>query len=687
MMTPYHPVLNVYVVWHPDADALCQPLAESIYTHLNCDPNQAFARGIGIPTYFRSVATEQNQAVPLAIDLNSAVHSVVFVLVEDQLVTDPPREEYCAELYAEIQSSHGRHLFVPVALTESAFNLDASIATANFVRLQDLAPKSRQPMLVHYVLHCLAQLLENKVQPDVSNAQLSPLPIKLFISHTKRNPQALRLAEALKIRLDSTQLDRFFDTVDIASGHRFDQEIIGQIGQSALIAIRSDQYSDSPWCRMEVMTAKRLNRPIIVVDALQHSETRSFPYLSNVPAIRFDLNANLTTPESKEAVQAIIDFALREVLRFIYIKKHFEQLKACHWLPEQAIVLSRPPEERDFKNHTKLKNNTTKELVYPDPPLGFEENSELNAYQVPFYTPMTQHGNALNNVRIGISISDSDADQLQQLGLSPLHLQAVMLDIARYCLAHGASLVYGGDLRPNGFTEDLLELARYHNDALEKSFTPISNYLAWPLWPTLDITWQAKHKDALQINKIDAPEDLHHAELLPQLTSTDSISQISSTIWARCLTAMRERLVEQTDARIMIGGRTVGYKGKYPGLVEEALLTLKANKPLYLLGGFGGAAHVIIKALHGQQPIQLTKAYQQSASGDNNTINAYNQHIADQQLPLESINYDSVQQVFTDYGIAALNNGLTEQENTVLFATTNHEQAIGLILKGLTETC
>jgi len=38
----------------------------------------------------------------------------------------------------------------------------------------------------------------------------------------------------------------------------------------------------------------------------------------------------------------------------------------------------------------------------------------------------------------------------------------------------------------------------------------------------------------------------------------------------------------------MLGGRTLGYKGKYPGLVEEALITLQAGKPLFLLGGFAG---------------------------------------------------------------------------------------------------
>jgi len=61
----------------------------------------------------------------------------------------------------------------------------------------------------------------------------------------------------------------------------------------------------------------------------------------------------------------------------------------------------------------------------------------------------------LKDVSIGISISKTDSVELQALGLSDFHLQNAMLEIARQCLAQGAKLVYGGDLRPGGFTEKL----------------------------------------------------------------------------------------------------------------------------------------------------------------------------------------------------------------------------------------
>jgi hypothetical protein len=315
--------------------------------------------------------------------------------------------------------------------------------------------------------------------------------------------------------------------------------------------------------------------------------------------------------------------------------------------------------------------------------LGYEENRELSQYNIPLFTPTTVWGKSLKGVSIGISISETDAVELKALGFSGFHLQNAMLEIARQCLAQGAKLVYGGDLRPDGFTENLLELVRYHNDALKKEFNPVVNYLAWPLKPTLNVAWAAQNKDALQIKEIDAPPDLKQAGLIKEIPRGGDISAIPGYVWARCLTAMREELVTQTQARIMMGGRMLGYKGKYPGLVEEALLTLAAGKPLFLLGGYGGATRVIIEALQGRKPKQLTQDYQCTSISYAALMREFNQQIIKQQLPHAPIDYEAVTKTFADIGISGLNNGLNDEENRTLFATINNEEAIGLILAGL----
>jgi hypothetical protein len=673
-MSHYRPLLNLFIVWHPDAENQCQPLAQALYQAFNRDPDHPMARGIGIPTYFRSV-NQPGKDLPSSIDLNTAEHTVILVLGEASLVNDDAWGDYLADYYRRCKTSGGKHLFLPVALSASAFNLHPDVAASNFVRLFDMATEQISNRLLHFVTHALARLLDGKQTSTALGNVLSATSIKLFISHTKREPGALALAKALKAALENTQMARFFDSVDIASGHDFAEEIAANIEQAALLAIRSDRYSESPWCRMEVLWAKRYNRPIVVVDALKLHEYRSFPYMSNVPVIRFD--TELDAEDAPGKLQAVIDFALLEVLRIIYQKRHLENLQSQDYLPKDAIILSRPPEPRDL--HQRVGKHL---LVYPDPPLGVEEADELTSGSVELRTPTTLHDRCLQGLSIGLSISNVDAGELQSLGLSDLHLQDAMLEIARHCLAQGATLVYGGDLRPGGFTENLLDLVRYHNDALQKRFSPVRNFLAWPLHQTLDADWAASHKDALRIVKVDAPEDLKTAALL--LKASVGNETFSAYVWARSLTTMRENLVQQTQARILVGGRTSGYKGKYPGLVEEAFLTLKDGKPLFLLGGFGGAAQAVIQALQGETPEALTEAYQCRNAAYQNLMTEYNQTIQAQQLGIEPIDYPALNQTFADFGINGLNNGLSKEENRRLFETQNLEEAIGLILAGLT---
>ena len=60
---------------------------------------------------------------------------------------------------------------------------------------------------------------------------------------------------------------------------------------------------------------------------------------------------------------------------------------------------------------------------------------------------------------------------------------------------------------------------------------------------------------------------------------------------ARELTRLRRKITKWLDpgCRICLGGKTSGYEGHEPGVQEEARLALEYNKPLYLMGGFGGA--------------------------------------------------------------------------------------------------
>lgn len=61
--------------------------------------------------------------------------------------------------------------------------------------------------------------------------------------------------------------------------------------------------------------------------------------------------------------------------------------------------------------------------------------------------------------------------------------------------------------------------------------------------------------------------------------------------------AMRERMAADSDLRVLFAGKIHGARGWLPGIAEELVTTLKANKPYLILGGFGGCAALLAEFL------------------------------------------------------------------------------------------
>jgi len=56
------------------------------------------------------------------------------------------------------------------------------------------------------------------------------------------------------------------------------------------------------------------------------------------------------------------------------------------------------------------------------------------------------------------------------------------------------------------------------------------------------------------------------------------------------LTALRTRISKDEHGRMIIGGKRTDFQGVMPGVLQEAILSIKNNQPLYVAGGFGGIA-------------------------------------------------------------------------------------------------
>lgn len=197
--------------------------------------------------------------------------------------------------------------------------------------------------------------------------------------------------------------------------------------------------------------------------------------------------------------------------------------------------------------------------------------------------------------QMAIAISISESDDLAVLGLAEEHLRDAMTEISRHLLAMGARLVYGGDLRDNGFTKLLFELvARHRRDADVGDTRPaVSNYLPWPVHSMKSKEYLTGLRDELEGLGVLHCLDRYGQPVVPNSYGVAAAGDFSDDDWAESLTAMRRTQTDAIHARIVVGGRVTKFKGRMPGIAEETEFALKGKQPLYLLGGFGGCARDI----------------------------------------------------------------------------------------------
>jgi hypothetical protein len=200
--------------------------------------------------------------------------------------------------------------------------------------------------------------------------------------------------------------------------------------------------------------------------------------------------------------------------------------------------------------------------------------------------PVVAPRDALKGVAVALSVSESD--DLGRLGLTRRHAEFAIGELTRAVLVAGGSLVYGGRVHPSGFTQFLThEVRRY---GLGRHCLTLC--LAHP-----------EHSDLSPSEVNDLDRELGTVGRLVRLTpdgeqiTTEESSAEEADDVESSYTALRRYMAIISDARVVLGGRLADFAGAMPGVAEEALETLHHDEPLYVAGGFGGAAALVAQVL------------------------------------------------------------------------------------------
>lgn len=223
--------------------------------------------------------------------------------------------------------------------------------------------------------------------------------------------------------------------------------------------------------------------------------------------------------------------------------------------------------------------------------------------------------NSLPDVTLGISASYSE--DMTCFGLRPQHLELTISKIAQAMVMCGGKLSYAGGQAVNSpnialrllqETGQILKKIRLqqrrsnniHRD--EPQYSPTATVRLTPFSCIID----SKALDDIASLSRDVAS---YGEINVVNTDRNNLDDDENTLpgssenksVAHSLSTHRRSLPNNCNARLAISGKMIpastanpdGYQGVMPGIFEESLYALREGQPLYIVGGFGGAAAIL----------------------------------------------------------------------------------------------
>lgn len=226
----------------------------------------------------------------------------------------------------------------------------------------------------------------------------------------------------------------------------------------------------------------------------------------------------------------------------------------------------------------------------------------------------------VNRPLIAISISHEEQSLLAR-GYGIDHLKEMLQRLVRPLIRLGFDVAYGGNWQesPDNFTYEILRLIDAEKE--DQSVTDTSNqttvgklfnHVSWPYYLDIDTKTEARWIHCCRIVRVSqdfagipdhqvVPDS--DRSLNPDLTMLNAAITLSATrtvvSTGLCFNegTPAELAIPRLSARIVLGGKTNGFSGFVPGIYEEVSLAIENQIPVYILGGFGGAATDIADAL------------------------------------------------------------------------------------------
>lgn len=166
----------------------------------------------------------------------------------------------------------------------------------------------------------------------------------------------------------------------------------------------------------------------------------------------------------------------------------------------------------------------------------------------------------------------------------------------------------------------------------------------------------------------------------------DERKVIGEPLAINAVAMFRQRLdtAESSVARVAIGGSMTTHKGRMPGVADEVVISLAMGHPLYIAGGWGGAAEEIgrLLALGGTRSGEVDVAF----SSDDDTFRVIAEKFRPSPWSSLPVTAKESAAFLKERALGSKHwpeNGLSAAENKLLFRSQSSEEVVGLIVTGL----
>lgn len=393
---PTPPILDVFVVWHPDDPTGEQRFTE-LLTHFH---GPAFSGLVGgaVEVYARSAPWGDSDAPrplgikePLVEGLPRAQFNAIVPVLSVEMAR-AAQDAGWAQFIDSIRGLADDDRVGIFSIPGDGVDLGSGSLSQALGPFQTLDEGVRQDPVL------LGRELDQAIAQHVRGTSGDAPRLTVFVSHAKHrslaemDDDAPYIYDSVRSRIADSRLAEFFDASDIQTGTDWAEALEQNASNHALLIVRTDRYAEREWTKREVKAAKQAGAPVVSMYALRSGEERGSFLMDHVPTVVCNLD------ERESGIDAALASLVSEALKSALWEAQSAYLKedGFDWLPTRspepttlAAWLSEHRETHPDDQHLWI--------MHPDPPLGEAERDVLTQLcelagfdaDVNIYTPRT----------------------------------------------------------------------------------------------------------------------------------------------------------------------------------------------------------------------------------------------------------------------------------------------------------